>query len=344
MSDENWMKRAFELAALGKATCSPNPMVGCVIVHNDKIIGEGWHKKAGEPHAEVNAIQRVEDKTLLRESSLYVTLEPCSHHGKTPPCAHLIVEMGIPRVVISNTDPNPQVSGKGIAFLRKNGIEVCTSVLPELGEELNRFFFHFHRKHRPYIILKWAQSSDGFMDGIRSNNERHSIPISGTLAHVLSHKWRSEVDAILVGAQTAFTDLPSLNTRLWEGKSPTRLLIDPNQRIDEGPLTDGSIRTVRFSSKKNSSNSPFEEVYCPQADIWDAIIKFAAENLWLSILIEGGANTLNRLLDKGLFDEIRVFSSSVKQKDGLTAPRLNIESDFSETIGSDTLNYYFNKK
>ncbi len=344
MLDEIWMKRAFELAALGRSTCSPNPMVGCVIVYENRIIGEGWHQKAGMPHAEVNAIQSVEDKALLKESTLYVTLEPCSHWGRTPPCANRIVEMQIPRVVVANEDPNPKVSGNGIEWLRKNNIEVRTSVLSEVGEELNRFFFHFHRHKKPYIILKWAQSLDGFIDILRLNQERNSVAISGTLSHILSHKWRSEVDAILVGAQTAHTDLPSLTTRLWEGKSPIRLLIDPSQRIAEGPLTDSSIRTVRFSSMPKPSHSPFEEIQCTKPNVWDCILDMARENQWLSIMVEGGANTINRLLEMNLYNEARVFTSSHELKEGLAAPKIALTPAFKELIGNDTLNYYFNNK
>ena len=221
--DERYMARCLQLAACGRAGAAPNPMVGAVIVHNGTIIGEGYHRQCGGPHAEVNAIAAVEDERLLRESTMYVSLEPCAHYGKTPPCADLIVSKGIPRVVIGCRDSYAEVDGKGIQKLRAAGIEVTIGVLEQECRELNRAFFTYHSKHRPYITLKWAQSTDGYIDALREEGEVHEpVKFSSEESALRVHRLRALSDAILVGRRTAVLDNPSLTTRLWPGKSPSR--------------------------------------------------------------------------------------------------------------------------
>jgi diaminohydroxyphosphoribosylaminopyrimidine deaminase/5-amino-6-(5-phosphoribosylamino)uracil reductase len=223
------MSRALELARLGFGKVSPNPMVGCIIVCEGKIIGEGFHQQYGGPHAEVNAIHSVKDKTLLKQSTVYVTLEPCAHYGKTPPCAKLLVEHLVKKVIISNVDPNPLVSGKGIEILRSAGIEVETGLLEQEGLELNKRFFKSIRENAPYIILKWAQTADGFI----ARDDFDSKWISNKISRKLVHKWRSEEDAILVGKNTAKYDNPTLNVRDWVGKDPLRIVIDHELVLDQ---------------------------------------------------------------------------------------------------------------
>ena len=234
INNEQYMRRCIELAHMGFGATVPNPMVGAVIVHQGKIIGEGYHCKYGEAHAEVNAVNSVEDKSLLSESTLYINLEPCTHFGKTPPCCDLIMQSHIPRVVIANVDPNPLVKGKGIEKLKNAGIEVTTDVLKAEGEELNKRFFSYYKKSRPYIILKWAQTGDGFMDIVRHPSQ-HLKPVWITTeeARILVHKWRSEEQAILVGTNTVFLDNPKLNVREWTGKDPIRILVDRTLRLPQ---------------------------------------------------------------------------------------------------------------
>ena len=241
---EKYINRCIELAQKGLGNTYPNPMVGSVIVHNDKIIGEGWHHIAGEPHAEVNAINSVQDQSLLKKSTIYVSLEPCSHYGKTPPCSDLIIAKEIKKVVIATVDPFAEVSGRGIKKLLSAGCEVIVGVLEKEAQELNKRFFTFHQKKRPYVILKWAQSEDCFL-APEDKETREPVWITNKYSNQLVHKWRSEEQGILVGTNTAILDNPKLNTRLWEGKHPTRILIDQNLRTPQNSaLFDGSIKTI----------------------------------------------------------------------------------------------------
>ncbi|MGM9510624.1 bifunctional diaminohydroxyphosphoribosylaminopyrimidine deaminase/5-amino-6-(5-phosphoribosylamino)uracil reductase RibD [Larkinella sp. GY13] len=249
------MSRALELAKLGRGHVSPNPMVGCVIVHNQRIIGEGWHRQYGGPHAEVNAVRAVTDESLLPESTVYVTLEPCSHFGKTPPCADLLIAKRVKKVIVCNDDPNPLVAGKGLAKLRAAGIEVETGLLAERGRELNRRFFTFIEQQRPYLILKWAETADGFM----APADFRPIPISSPLSRQLVHKWRTEEDAIMVGTNTARHDNPQLNARLWSGRNPVRIVIDKHLQLPTSlHLFDGLQPTLVYTIvvKKNASEFP----------------------------------------------------------------------------------------
>lgn len=329
------MLRALQLAEIGRGSVSPNPMVGCVIVHNDVIIGEGWHKKYGDWHAEVNAINSVKDKALLAAATAYVTLEPCSHFGKTPPCADLLVKHQLKKVVICNHDPFPLVAGKGIQKLLDAGIEVVTGVLEEKGRKLNARFFTVVEKNRPYIILKWAETADGFIAG--ENFEQ--IKISNALSHKLSHKWRSEEDAIMVGTNTALYDNPRLNVREWTGRNPVRIVIDRNRRLappapDGGALADGVIL-----------NSP--DVYSIITELMSIAPPSGAGGAGLqSIIVEGGTQLLQSFIDANLFDEIRVFRSQKQLKKGILAPVLpkNITIMSRQNLLDDELTIYQSDK
>jgi diaminohydroxyphosphoribosylaminopyrimidine deaminase/5-amino-6-(5-phosphoribosylamino)uracil reductase len=290
------MLRAMELAQLGIGMVSPNPRVGCVIVADGRIIGEGWHQKYGDAHAEVNAVHSVEDKTLLKGSTVFVNLEPCSHFGKTPPCADLLVQHQVKRVVISNLDVNPLVAGKGIEKLRSAGIEVLTGMLEQQGEELNQRFFTFFKKKRPYIILKWAQTADGFL--ARSNFD--SKWISNQYARQLVHKWRAEEDAVLVGTGTAAHDNPSLTVRDWSGRNPKRIVIDRFLRLPKTlHLFDQSADTICYNLLKQEEKNHLVFAKLSEKDfIRDLVNDLHARNVQ-SIIVEGGAQTLQLFLDGG---------------------------------------------
>jgi diaminohydroxyphosphoribosylaminopyrimidine deaminase / 5-amino-6-(5-phosphoribosylamino)uracil reductase len=328
---ERYMQRCMELARLGLGESAPNPMVGSVIVYENKIIGEGYHHKFGEPHAEVNAINSVTDKTLLPGSTLYVNLEPCSHFGKTPPCCDLIVRNQIKRVVISNSDPNPLVKGKGLKKLKESGTEVVTDVFKKQGEELNRRFFTFHLKNRPYIILKWAQSPDGFIDVIR-NSVKPQQPnwITNEEARMLVHKWRSEEQAIMIGTNTAFIDNPRLNVRLWCGKNPTRIVIDRNLRLPQNiHLFDGSLPTIIFTQKivEEMEKPNIEYITVPFDDyLPEHVLGELYKRNIQSLIIEGGTRLINSFVNANLWDEARVFTGQKYFNTGIEAPRLEIKS------------------
>ncbi len=326
------MLRALQLAEIGRGTVSPNPMVGCVIVQNDVIIGEGWHKKHGDWHAEVNAVNSVKDKTLLSEATAYVTLEPCTHFGKTPPCADLLVKYQLKKVVICNHDPFPLVAGKGIQKLLDAGIEVVTGVLEEKGRQLNARFFTVVEKNRPYIILKWAETADGFIAG--ENFEQ--IKISNALSHKLSHKWRSEEDAIMVGTNTALHDKPRLNVREWTGRNPVRVMIGSRKAVtsstNEGVLIGGL-----------TLNLP--NVHSIIIELLSIAPPSGAGGLQ-SIIIEGGTKLLQSFIETELFDEIRVFRSQKQLKKGILAPVLpkNIKMMSLQNLLGDELTIYQSDK
>jgi diaminohydroxyphosphoribosylaminopyrimidine deaminase / 5-amino-6-(5-phosphoribosylamino)uracil reductase len=315
------MLRALQLAEIGRGNVSPNPMVGCVIVHNDKIIGEGWHKKYGDWHAEVNAVDSVKDKSLLSEATVYVTLEPCSHFGKTPPCADLLVKHQVKKVVICNFDPFPLVSGKGIEKLQGAGIEVVTGILEEKGRELNARFFTVIEKKRPYIILKWAETADGFIAG--ENFEQ--VKISNALSHKLSHKWRSEEDAIMVGTNTALHDNPKLNVREWTGQNPIRIVVGKHERLPKNlHLFGESIKTITLSDPTQLNELQNQKIQ--------------------SLIVEGGTKLLQSFIDAQLFDEIRVFRSPKQLKKGILAPVIpkNIDIVKKQHLQDDELTIYKN--
>lgn len=337
---ETYLNRCIELAQNGLGTTYPNPLVGSVIVHNNQIIGEGWHRKAGEPHAEVHAIRSVVDKSLLSKATLYVSLEPCSHFGKTPPCADLIVQMGIPKVVIGTVDPNIQVAGKGIEHLNNSGIEVLVGVLQKECIELNKRFFTFHNKKRPYIILKWAETADGFIAPLETT-ERAPVWITNKRSRQLVHKWRSEEQAILIGTETAIKDNPKLDTRDWHGQNPTRILIDREGRIPASShLLDNSIPTLIFTEKTNlesKKNLIFKTIDFNQ-NIAPQIINALYEHKIQSVIIEGGAKTIQSFIDENLWDEARIFIGASNFEQGIKAPLLNKENaSWTTTLDNDQL-------
>jgi len=320
-----FMRRCLQLAVNGKQTCSPNPMVGAVIVHEGRIIGEGWHRKAGEPHAEPNAVSSVKECELLCKSTMYVSLEPCSHYGKTPPCVDLILRWGIPRVVIGTLDPFPLVAGRGVAKLKEAGVEVVVGLEEEACRKLNASYFLYLQKNRPRIILKWAQTADGFIDSFRRvGDKKSSLKISTPFTQLLTHKLRAECDAILVGTNTALLDNPSLNVRAWSGKNPLRLVIDRQGLIPASSnLLDGSMETIVFSSvqscrigKTSWLKLDFEQ------DVLNQIIMELHRLKIQSLLVEGGALLHESFLQANLWDEIQVETSNQRVGSGVRAPLL----------------------
>lgn len=304
--DEHYMQRCMQLAAYGLGSTYPNPLVGCVIVKNDHIIGEGWHQMAGEAHAEIDALNHLERLESAEGATLYVNLEPCSHHGRTPPCSDRIISENVSRIVIANTDPNPQVAGQGIKRLRDAGIEVVEGVCREEGEKLNRRFFTFHRKKRPYIILKWAESADGY---IAPNNAEGQVRISDANHQRQNHRWRAEEAAILVGSKTAAIDNPQLNIRNWTGNAPTRIVIDRQGSLAlDLHLFDGKNPTLVFTACERQYPNA-EVIRCSMND-WSWLPQLT-EALYQrniqSLIVEGGGETLSAFYRTGLYDEMRVF-------------------------------------
>lgn len=344
------MSRCLQLAANGLGGTYPNPLVGCVIVHRGKIIGEGWHRKAGEPHAEVHAINSVRDTALLKKSEMYVNLEPCSHHGRTPPCADLIVKMGVPRVFIGSLDENAQVNGAGVARLEKSGCQVTAGILEKECRELNRRFFTFHRQRRPYIILKWAESADEFIFPSEDQvAERGPVWISNTYSRQLVHKWRAEEDAILVGTRTVEQDDPCLTVREVKGRPILRLVIDRQGRCGwKSKVFHGDAATVVFADKSDKQRSVPEELRNNVrierldfgASLPEQIVDFLFQEEVQSLIVEGGAATLIAFIDAGLWDEARVFRGDVRLKEGLGAPKLSGMPDKEVSIWGDRLFYY----
>lgn len=335
------MQRAFELAALGRGSVSPNPMVGCVIVHEGKIIGEGWHQKYGEPHAEVNAINAVENENWLKESTVYVTLEPCAHHGKTPPCADLLVYHQVKKVVIGAFDSNPLVGGQGIARLESAGIEVKAKVLEEQARRINVRFFTSIEQKRPYVILKWAQTSDGFV--ARKNYD--SKWISNSESRQLVHQWRTEEDAILVGPNTAKYDNPRLNVRGLEGKDPTRILIDRNLTVsNDFNLFDGSQSTLVYNTLKKEKGRKVEWIQLNEGNFISELLKDLHARKIHSVIIEGGSEILNAFISGGLWDEARVFTSQTTFGEGIAAPVLSGKKISQTDVVGDSLVYFANSQ
>lgn len=332
--DQRFMKRALELAENGRGYVSPNPMVGCIIVQEEKIIGEGFHQIYGGPHAEVNAVKNLE---LLKNSTVYVTLEPCAHWGKTPPCANLLVEKQVKKVVIAAIDSNPLVGGKGIEILRKAGIEVEIGVLEKEAKWQNRRFFTQIEKQRPYVILKWAQTEDSFV----ARADFSSKWISGAQSRQLAHKWRSEEDAILVGKNTALYDNPRLNVRDWIGKNPIRIVLDSKLDLPKSlNVFDGSIPTLCFNSKKSETQENLDFINLGDSFSISAILKELHTRKIQSLIVEGGSRVLTQFIENGLWDEARVFTGKTQFGAGIPAPILNQNLAESLTIGEDMLNIY----
>ncbi len=337
---ESYMQRCLDIAVQGMGHVAPNPMVGCVIVHNGAIIGEGYHQKYGEAHAEVNAIASVSNKELLRESTLYVNLEPCSHYGKTPPCSDLIVRSQIPRVVIGSSDPNPLVAGKGIAKLRNAGVEVTCDILKESADFLNRRFLTFFTKKRPYIILKWAQSADGFI----APADNRQVWLSNELSQKLVHKWRSEEQAIMVGTNTARIDNPELTVRLWKGKNPLRVVIDKDLSLPIGNLLfNDKADTIVFNSRENSKQKNIEKIKIDfKASLPQQVLGKLYERGISSLIIEGGAVLLNSFIEANLWDEARIFKTTAMLHSGKTVMPLSGKLHEQTQLESDNLEILLN--
>jgi len=331
------MKRAMELAELGRAQTSPNPVVGCVIVHQGKIIGEGYHRKYGEAHAEPNAIDTVMDAQLLIESTVYVTLEPCAHYGKTPPCASLLVDKKVKKVVIGAIDTNPLVGGKGLAILKSAGIEVITGVLEGEIRIQNKRFFTYMEKKRPYIILKWAQTQDGFI--ARENYD--SKWISNDYSRQLVHKWRTEEDAIMVGTNTVEHDNPKLNVREWAGKDPLRVVIDKNLRLDPKlDVFDKTQPTVIYNLHKDSEEENLSFIKLSADFQTKDILEDLYQRKIQSVLVEGGSFLINRLIEEELWDEARVFTGNISFGKGIEAPKIIGKLEESVFVNTDKLEFY----
>lgn len=344
-SDEEYMRRCFCLAQKGQGRVSPNPMVGCVIADNHgDVISEGYHARCGENHAERNAILSCPEKDKLQGSTLYVNLEPCSHYGKTPPCADLIVEHGIGKVVISTLDPNPLVAGNGIRKLQDAGIEVLTGVLNREGRFLNRRFFTFMEKKRPYVVLKWAKTSDGFMDIDRTCNPEGNYWITGDLLKTLSHRWRTEEDAIMVGTNTVINDNPQLTARMWSGRNPLRITLDRSGRLPhDAKIFNSEARTLLFTE---SDMLPFSEnveiLHAGFSNIIPEILQVLYLKKVQSLIVEGGRKLLDSFLQSGMWDEARVLTGNKTFGSGLTAPVLEQEPRSTRIFENETVDYYYN--
>ena len=352
-TETKFMRRALQLAALGRYDAHPNPMVGAVIVHDGRIIGEGWHRLCGQAHAEVNAVASVKDKSLLKNSTLYVTLEPCSHYGKTPPCAELIIRCAIPRVVVASVDPFEKVAGRGIALLREAGVEVVVGVLDDEARRLNRRFFTAHTLRRPYVTLKWAQSIDGWLDRKRNANEK-AAAFSTPLSAIAVHQLRAEHDAVLTTAATVMADNPRLNVRHWAtSRQPQRIVIDRRAVLNSDAnsiisseydiFAKSDLPTILFA---NSNNLGEKVIHVPtdENEPFENILRHLYSKGITSVLIEAGGRFLQAVLDAGLWDEIRVEIApfSLGNQGNIPSPTLpsNITLLDTEHIGKNNINRY----
>lgn len=344
-SDELFMQRCLELAKLGNGKVSPNPMVGSVIVYNGKIIGEGYHQHYGGPHAEVNAIASVKNKTWLKKSTLYVSLEPCSHVGKTPPCSQLIIQHKIPHVVIGMQDPFAKVNGAGINQLKAAGCNVKVGVLEQQAKALNASFMVNQSKSRPYVVLKWAKTLDGFIDIIRSN-ETPQAPtwITNEVCRALVHKWRTEQETIMVGTTTAMVDNPQLNVRSWHGKMPLRIVLDNTLKLPHNlHLFDQKQPTLVVNSKKSAIDKNIEYLKLDfDHTLLNQLLTWLKAKGYARLFVEGGYELIQSFLKNNLWDEARVFTGNVKFYEGIRAPIVNAPIQSVDFINDNTLTIYRN--
>ena len=339
-NQEFFINRCLELASKGLENVSPNPMVGSVIVYKNKIIGEGFHQNYGKAHAEVNAIASVKDKSLLSKSTLYVNLEPCAHFGKTPPCSNLIIEHKIPKVVIGCVDTFSEVSGKGIDRMKNAGIEVVVGILEKESRELNKRFFNFHEKKRPYIILKWAESKDGF---IAPKDQTAPFWMTSNDSKKLVHQWRSEEDAILVGRITAEKDNPSLTVREVKGKNPTRIVIDKDLKLSKKlNLFNNEAKTIIFNDLKTKEINSNFYLKIDFNNLIKSILQELYKQKIQSLIIEGGAKTLQSFIDKKLWDEARIFTANKTLVEGIKSPNIAGKIIIKEKVREDVLTILFN--
>ncbi len=338
MSNDNFfMQRCLDLAIKGIGKTYPNPLVGCVIVLNNKIISEGWHKSYGGIHAEADAINKVKDKSTLKNCSLYVNLEPCNHHGKTPPCTDLILKYGIQKVIIGIRDPNKNVTGSGIEYLKRNGCNVKVNILKGECNFINRRFIKFCKYKRPYITLKWAESNDGFIGPVKDKLNLGRIKwLSNEKSRALSHKWRTEEQSILVGVQTVIDDNPQLTSRFHKGENPIRIIIDPKLRIPlKSKVLNNESKSIVLSSSKNKIDGV--NIITNDFDNKESIIN-TIYNLGIqSVIVEGGSKTLQFFIDNNYWDCIRVFKTSKELKKGTPRPNFKIRDTDYKMIGDDKL-------
>lgn len=334
------MTRCIELAQKGAGNVSPNPMVGCVIVHNGQVIGEGYHEKYGEAHAEVNAVNSVKDHKLLKDSTIYVSLEPCSHYGKTPPCCDLIIAKQIPNVVVGTVDPYTKVKGRGIEKIKNSGANVKLGVLEDDCLELNKRFFTFHQKKRPYVLLKWAQTKDGFIDKDRTVAD-YGEPtwVTGHDALVNVHRMRAVEDSIMVGRNTAKNDNPSLTVRLCNGKNPLRVVLDRDLCLDKSlNLFDGSVETLVINAHKNFSEGKVSYVKIDYScGIVPQILDLLYNKNILSLIVEGGLQLLQTFIDSGFWDETHIYTGNKKFGKGVKAPHVSGDLYCQKSFGEDLL-------
>jgi diaminohydroxyphosphoribosylaminopyrimidine deaminase / 5-amino-6-(5-phosphoribosylamino)uracil reductase len=335
-NEEFFLNKCIEIARLGIGNVSPNPMVGSVIVHNGEVVGEGYHKSYGSDHAEVNAINNVKDKSILSKCTLYVNLEPCSHFGKTPPCSDLIIKHKISKVVIGCVDTYSKVNGKGIEKMRNAGIDVIVGIMEKESKELNKRFFTFHEKKRPYIILKWAESKDGF---IALKDQKEPFWMTSKESKKLVHKWRAEEDAILIGRITAEKDNPSLTVREIEGENPIRIVIDKDLKLSENlNLFNSESETIIFNEIKSDNNY----IKINFNNLINNILEELYEQNIQSIIIEGGTTTIQSFIDKNMWDEARVFKTDINIRNGLKSPIVNGKLSSETQIDTDSLKIIVN--
>ncbi len=337
---ENFMNKCLILAKKGRGKTSPNPMVGCVIVHNNKIIGEGYHEKYGHQHAEVNAINSVKNKNLLKESTLYVNLEPCAHHGKTPPCSDLIINNNIPKVIIGCKDSFIEVSGKGIEKMKRHNINVKVGVLEKECLDLNKRFFTFHDKRRPYIILKWAKSKDNLIAPI---NQKEKFWMTSNSSKKLVHKWRSYEDAILIGSRTAKVDNPHLTVREIQGENPIRIIINQNLNLPlDLNIYNNEAKTIIYNAIRNDQINLNKFIKIDFNNLIKSVLKSLYKQKIQSLIIEGGAHTINTFIQQGIWDEARVFTANKNLKSGLPTPVIKKKPFSIKKIEQDIIEIYRN--
>lgn len=333
--DVQYMQRCLQLAVNGIGHTLSNPLVGCVVVHNQQIIAEGFHRFYGGPHAEVEALSKINDPHILRQCTVYVNLEPCAHQGKTPPCADLLIQKGVQRVVVASADPNPLVNGKGFQKLREAGVDVITGMLDKENRELNKRFFTFHEKKRPYIVLKWAQSRDGW---IAPENHQGQYQLTGHLSNILVHRWRTQEMGILVGRTTVEKDNPQLTVRHVEGKNPTRIVLDPENKLETGKIfTQADAPTLVYNRHVQAEKGHVTHIKMEQENFLLAVLNDLYQRKIVSVMVEGGALTTAGFIDAGIWDEARIFECDVLLHKGVPARYITGQQVHHEMIDQDEL-------
>jgi diaminohydroxyphosphoribosylaminopyrimidine deaminase/5-amino-6-(5-phosphoribosylamino)uracil reductase len=340
---ELYMRRCLELASSAEGLTAPNPMVGAVLACDGKIIAEGRHKFYGAPHAEPDAISKVNDPEILKKCTLYVNLEPCCHFGKTPPCTARIISSGIRRVVVAALDTSSKINGKGITELNRHGIVTGVGILENEARELNKFFYTYHEKKRPYILLKWAQTPDGFIDAGRETPETPPLRISNSLTRIVDHHWRSRYQAIMVGTNTVIMDNPALTNRCWYGKNPLRVTIDRHGRLNGGyRIFNSDAKTIVFTANPQASYGDNVEIL-PYINLTQLVTALYDRKIQ-SLIVEGGTALLNSFIKQGLWDEIITFTGDFVLGNGVNAPAVSCSFTASETLGSNILGLLLNAK